>query len=261
MRAKLPVVGILCSRLPGGFGFEQQVPDTYVLAVRDAVGALPLLLPSLDPPTATADVLNACDGILLPGAVSNVAPHRYGAAPAGGTMLRDEPRDGIALPLVRAAIEAGRPLLGICRGLQEMNVALGGTLLQEVHRTPGRLDHRERRNVSLDEEFAPAHAVTVAEGGRLSRMLPARTFAVNSLHGQGVDSLAPGLFAEAHAPDGQVEAVSLPEAKGFVLGVQWHPEWKWRENPVSCAIFAAFAAALTLSRSGESDIAGNRFVL
>jgi len=133
--------------------------------------------------------------------------------------------------------------LCICRGFQELNVALGGTLHQAVHEVPGRFDHREK-GAALDEQYAPAHPVTVAEGGLLARIVPQRSFEVNSLHGQGIAKLAPPLFADAAAPDGQIEAVSMPQAKGFLLGLQWHPEWRWAGNEISRAIFAAFGKAL-----------------
>ncbi len=135
-------------------------------------------------------------------------------------------------------------MLAICRGFQELNVAFGGTLHQHVQEIPGRADHRENKDAPLEAQYGPAHPVEVAAGGRLAQMLRERSFAVNSLHSQGIDSLAPGFFAEAIAPDGQIEAISLPAAKGFLLGVQWHPEWAWSDNPVSREIFAAFARAL-----------------
>ena len=158
--------------------------------------------------------------------------------------MQDEHRDATALPLLKAAIAAGKPVLAICRGFQELNVAFGGTLHQHVQEVPGRADHRETKDAPLDAQYGPAHKVQVDPGGLLARMLGERSFAVNSLHSQGIDLLAPGFFAEAIAPDGQIEAVSLPQAKGFVLVLQWHPEWAWSENDISRAIFAAFAKSL-----------------
>jgi putative glutamine amidotransferase len=125
-----------------------------------------------------------------------------------------------------------------------LNVALGGTLHQHVQEVPGRADHREDKTAELDVQYGPAHDVRVGEGGVLSKLLPEKSFRVNSLHSQGIDKLAASLFAEAVAPDGQIEAVSLPSAPGFLLGVQWHPEWKWSTNPVSRALFGAFGAAI-----------------
>jgi putative glutamine amidotransferase len=158
--------------------------------------------------------------------------------------LQDEHRDATAIPLLKAALAIGKPTLCICRGFQELNVALGGTLYQHIQEVPGRHDHREDPNAPLDVQYGPAHEVTVEPGGLLAKIVRERMFPVNSLHSQGIDKLAPSLRAEAIAPDGQIEAVSMPSAKGFLFGVQWHPEWKWADNPVSRAIYAAFGEAL-----------------
>jgi putative glutamine amidotransferase len=135
-------------------------------------------------------------------------------------------------------------VLAICRGFQELNVALGGTLHQHVHEIPGRLDHREPQGVPLDQEYAPAHPVRISTDGLLGRLSGLREATVNSLHHQGIDRLAPGLVADAHAPDGQIEAVSMPGAPGFILGVQWHPEWGWAQDALSRAIFAGLGLSL-----------------
>jgi len=159
-------------------------------------------------------------------------------------VLQDEHRDSTAIPLLKAAIAIGKPVLCICRGFQELNVALGGTLYQHVQEVPGRRDHRENPDAPLDVQYGPAHEVSVEPGGLLAQIVHERTFMVNSLHSQGVDRLAPGLRVEAIAPDGQIEAVSMPTAKGFLFGVQWHPEWKWSGNPISGRIYHAFGDAL-----------------
>ena len=221
-----------------------QVNDEYVTAIRDGAGALPLLIPSTDTPLAIADILKAVDGLLFTGAPSNVAPSHYDGTPRPGTE-QDPSRDAITLPLLRAAIAAGKPVLAICRGFQELNVALGGSLHQHVHEIPGRLDHREPQSASSrDVEYAPAHTVQFAADGVLARLTGQAGAMVNSLHHQGIDRLAPGLKVEATAPDSQIEAVSMPAAPGFLLAVQWHPEWRWAEDPLSRALFAAFGDAL-----------------
>jgi len=220
------------------------VLEPYIAAVRDGAGALPVLLPALDPPLAPSDILGAVDGLLFTGSPSNVAPHFYGGAAAREPKLEDLHRDALVLPLIRAAVAAGVPVLAICRGVQELNVALGGTLHQQVQEIPGRFDHRERADAPLDVQYGPSHEVIVSEGGLLSRLTDQRRFTVNSLHGQGIDRVAPPLRVEATALDGQIEAVSLAEPGKFVLGLQWHPEWRWSEHPVSRAIWSAFAAAL-----------------
>lgn len=220
------------------------VGEKYIAAVRDGAEALALLIPVLEPPIAIADLLAACDGFLFTGSPSNVSPQHYaGTAPREGVLL-DEKRDSTTLPLLKAAIAAGAPVLCLCRGFQELNVAFGGTLHQHVQEVEGRLDHRENKDADLDAQYGPAHEVRVAEGGLLSQLVGLRTFRVNSLHAQGIDRLAPSLHADAVAPDSTIEAVSMPDAKSFLLGLQWHPEWRWRENDVARAIFAGFGAAL-----------------
>lgn len=242
MRA--PVVGIACDRRMLGPHPFHAAGEKYVAAMRDGAGALPLLVPVLDPPIPADEILAAVDGLLFTGSPSNVDPAHYGGPmPREGTWL-DGHRDATALPLLKAAIAAGKPVLAICRGFQELNVAFGGTLHQHVHEVEGRADHREDKDAPLDEQYGPAHPVEVQPGGMLARLVREAAFEVNSLHSQGIDRLAPALRAEAVAPDGQIEAVSMPKAKGFVLGVQWHPEWVWAENPVSRAIFAAFGMAV-----------------
>lgn len=220
-----------------------QANDEYIIAIRDGAGALPLLIPSTSAPLDAACVLNVVDGLLFTGSPSNVAPSHYGAAARPGTQL-DEMRDATTLPLLRAAITHGKPLLAICRGFQELNVALGGSLHQHVHEIPGRLDHREPRDVPLDIEYDPSHAIAITPDSLLARLSGLTQAMVNSLHHQGIDRLAPGLAIEASAPDGQIEAVSMPGAKGFLLGVQWHPEWQFARDPLSRAIFAGFGASL-----------------
>jgi putative glutamine amidotransferase len=236
-------VGIVCDRRLFDRMAVHQANEEYVAAVRDGAGALPLLIPSTDTPLNSADLLAAIDGLLFTGAPSNIAPSHYGGSLRPGTEL-DETRDATTLPLLRAAILAGKPLLAICRGFQELNVALGGSLHQHIHEIPSRLDHREPRDVSRDIEYGPAHPVAIVPDGLLARLSGMTEAMVNSLHHQGVDRLAPGLKAEAQAPDGQIEAVSHPSAKAFLLGVQWHPEWAFTENPLSWAIFRGFGAAL-----------------
>jgi putative glutamine amidotransferase len=239
----MAVVGLVCDRASDDGMPVHQAHDEYIVAVRDGACALPLLIPATDVALDPGAVLEAVDGLLFTGALSNVAPAQYGAVARPGTAL-DEPRDTTSLPLLRAAIAHGVPVLAICRGFQELNVALGGSLHQHVHEVPGRLDHREDLGAHRSQQYGPAHAVRIAPGSLLARITGMTEATVNSLHSQGVDRLAPGLAADAKAPDGQIEAVSHPGAKGFLLGVQWHPEWEWAKDPVSRAIFGAFGAAL-----------------
>lgn len=239
----MPVVGIVCDLECLDGMASHRAGDEYVRAIRDGAGALPLLIPVTEPALEVESVLGAVDGLLFPGAPSNVAPRHYGGCLRPGTLL-DEARDLTSLELQRAAIARGVPMLCICRGFQELNVALGGTLHSHVHELDGMLDHRADETAALEVQYGPAHAVRIVPGGVLAELVGVKDIMVNSLHGQGIARLAPGLFAEAHAPDGLVEAVSLPGARGFVLGVQWHPEWAFARGAASRAIFAGFGAAL-----------------
>lgn len=243
--ARPPVVGLICDRRVVDEHPAHLVNEPYIRAICEGAGALPVLLPVLEPPLAAGDILSAVDGLCFTGSPSNVNPALYGGPPARAPEWEDRHRDALTMPLLRAAVEAAIPLLAICRGTQELNVALGGTLHQHVEEVPGRFDHREDESQPLETRWGPAHDVTLVEDGMLAGLVRERRVTVNSLHGQGIDRLAPALRAEAHADDGQIEAVSLKAAKGFLLGLQWHPEWRWNEKPVSRAIFAAFAQALS----------------
>jgi putative glutamine amidotransferase len=244
MSQRPPIVGIPCDRRMLGAHPFHIVGEKYITAVRDGAGALPVLIPALDPPVPPQELLAALDGFLFTGSPSNVSPKRYGGPSPREGVLQDEHRDATTLPLLEAAIASGKPTLCVCRGFQELNVALGGTLFQHVHEIAGRSDHRENHAAPLDEQYGPAHDVQVQEGGLLAQIVRERVFKVNSLHSQAVDRLAATLHADAVAPDGTIEAVSIPDARGFVLGLQWHPEWRWSENPVSREIFTAFGKAL-----------------
>ena len=216
---------------------EHGTPGRYCAAVLGGSGAIPVIIPPVG--EAALPLLNRLDGLLLPGSPSNVEPHHYGADPDETPDLHDPARDGTTLPLVREALRRGMPLLAICRGIQELNVALGGTLHQRVQLLPGRDDHRGR-GATLDENYALRHEIDVH--GQLARLLGHARTRVNSVHGQAIDRLAPGLVIEARADDGTIEAVRV-EGAPFALGLQWHPEWRYAEHPDSVAIFAAFGDA------------------
>ena len=244
MRPRTPIVGIACDhRMMGRHPFHM-VGEKYIAAVRDGAGAMPLLIPVLAPPRAPEELVAAFDGFLFTGSPSNVAPKHYGGPGPRSGVMQDERRDDTTLPLLKAAIAHAKPTLCLCRGFQELNVAFGGTLHQHVEEVAGRSDHREDKDAELEVQYAPVHPITVAPGSLFADIVGAGTFQVNSLHAQGIDKLAPPLHADAIAPDGTIEAVSMPGAKGFLLGVQWHPEWRWSEDEVSRAIFGAFGEAL-----------------
>lgn len=238
-----PLVGVTCcARELNGHPYHV-VGDKYVRAVSDAAGALPLAIPALADAIDPADFADRLDGLLVTGSPSNVEPHHYGGAPSREGTLHDPARDGTTLPLIRAALERDVPILAICRGIQELNVALGGTLHQNVHELDGRLDHRSRKDRPIEGRYAhDQHPVTFSPDGILRRLAGADEVWVNSLHAQGIDRLAPGLVVEALAPDGQIEAVRV-EDRSFAIGIQWHPEFAVLQHDFSRALLAAFGAA------------------
>ena len=241
-----PVVGIsCCTKLFSAFAMPNHAAsDTYIQATIQVVGAVPLLIPAGDVAPDVATLLAHLDGIILTGSRSNVQPSLYGGPPHAEGTPEDPARDGVTLPLIQAAIANGTPLLAICRGMQELNVALGGTLHQRLQDLPGKFDHSTPMQANGRVRTGKAHAVAVVPGSWLHRVAGATTIAINSLHNQGMDRLAPGLVAEGTAPDGTVEAVRVATAPGFAVGVQWHPEYDWMTDAVSRAILASFGAAV-----------------
>ena len=249
----LPFIGIPCCFRCNDERYFHAVNERYPNAVVDAAGGLPLLIPALGPKIDLGALLDGLDGLLITGSPSNVAPYHEGGPPRRVAPLHAPARDASTLPLIREAVRRDLPVLAICRGIQELNVALGGTLHQRLFDMPERINHRRRRGpMPLDERYGPAHSVTLSEGGRLIELAGAAGIMVNSLHGQGIDRPAPDLFVEAVAPDGQIEAVSLPGAR-FVIGVQWHPEYKPLQNPFSRALFAAFSQACHATEAGAAS--------
>lgn len=238
----LPRVGLPTDHKQIGAHPFLAVGEKYVRAVVEGAGCLPLLVPTLDPVLPLRDVLAGLDGLLLTGAVSNIEPHHYSDESSYEGNLLDPRRDATNLPLIPLAIEMGVPVLAICRGLQEVNVAFGGTLYQKVHEQPGFMDHRENKDDPLDVQYGPAHDIALVPGGVLAGLAGDTRATVNSLHGQGVRRLGEGLVVEAQAPDGLVEAFRH-DGPAFMLAVQWHPEWKVRENAFYLATFRAFGDA------------------
>lgn len=216
--------------------------DIYLKAVA-GMGGLPLVLPNLPDALDLDALLPRIDGVLLTGSRSNVHPQCYGAAATERHEPYDRERDATVLPLIRRTLQHGVPLLAVCRGFQELNVALGGSLVAEAQERPGSLDHRGRDSDDNDIRFRLAHTVRFEPGSRLAGIVGGGEIVVNSVHRQAVERLAPGLAVEARAPDGTIEAVRVAAAPGFAFGVQWHPEYWAASDPPSRAIFAAFAAA------------------
>jgi putative glutamine amidotransferase len=227
--------------------------NKYVTAITNAANSLPLIIPAFGTQSDVASLLEVADGILLTGAVSNVHPSNFNQEVRDPSLPLDIERDGLTLNLIRAAVAQGIPLLGICRGFQEVNVAFGGSLHQAVHTVEGKSDHREPKEDTLEKQYAQVHSVNTVPGGLLDEITGYTKLKVNSLHGQGIDRLGSGLVAEAFADDGLIEAISIPGAKGFVLAVQWHPEWNVMNIPSYLAIFRAFEKACR-KRVAERDV-------
>ncbi len=242
MKSK-PVIGVPADRRivdPHPF---HMVGEKYLHALIEGSNALPLIIPALGDLMDIDEILANVDGLLFTGSPSNVEPHHYAGEPSEPGTLHDPNRDSMTLPLAKLAFETGVPVLALCRGHQELNVVLGGTLHQKVHDVPGHDNHRENPEVTLDEQYGPAHEVNLVEGGLLHGLAGTTTVMVNSLHSQGVAKLAAGVTVEAVAPDGLIEAFVVDSAKGFALSIQWHPEWKVAESEFSMGIFKAFGDA------------------
>lgn len=238
-----PVIGVPADRRvlePHPF---HMVGEKYLTAIRDGVCGLPLVIPALGTTVPPDEWLDIVDGILLTGSYSNVEPHRYGGAASRDGTWHDPHRDETTLPLIERAMERGVPLFAVCRGFQELNVVLGGTLHQHVHEVTGLSDHRENPRDPLERQYGPAHYVNLTEGGQLRAIAGADRVKVNSLHSQGIAKLAPGVTVEAVADDGLIEGFRVDGVEAFALAVQWHPEWQINENPFSMAIFQAFGDA------------------
>lgn len=217
-------------------------PTQYLRAAFDVGGVLPLIVPAFGAEIDFEALLARVDGVLVSGSKSNVHPTLYGAEPQAKHEPFDPARDATTLPLIRAAVERGIPLFAICRGIQELNVALGGTLAAEVQEQDGRMDHREPDSTDKDTRFQLAHPISPS--GCLAAILGDAPFEVNSLHRQAISALAPRLQAEAVAPDGTIEAVSVIDAPGFAIGVQWHPEYWATSDAPSRKLFEAFGDAV-----------------
>ena len=243
-RAARPVIGVLGNQ----FLINDQYPATTVgqmnfLALAKAAEAQPLGLPALPEAADVPALLEACDGFVFTGGRANVHPSHYGEAETEAHGPFDPNRDGVALPLIRAAVEAGVPVFGVCRGFQELAVAFGATLHPEIRELPGRMNHRMPPDGTLEEKFALRHKVVLEPGGVFARLLGATEVMTNTLHGQGVVEPGPRVAIEGRAEDDTPEALVIREARGFALGVQWHAEWKAWEDPVSRALYAAFGEA------------------
>ena len=246
--ARKPLVCVSGSQLPvtdwGYLVHAAGVRNTAAL-VRFS-DCIPVVLPSLGDDLDVDAVIENVDGVLLTGARANVEPHHYDGPPFPADEPIDPERDKTALALTRAAVRANVPVFGICRGIQEINVALGGSLHYRLHMLDGKNDHRmpQHDDVTEEEIFTLKHTISITPGGILSRLVTESEVEVNSLHGQGIDRLGEGLVVEAVSPDGVIEAIALKDASTFVVGVQWHAEWKPEEHLLSRKLFEAFGEAV-----------------
>ncbi|MGB8623022.1 MAG: gamma-glutamyl-gamma-aminobutyrate hydrolase family protein [Paracoccaceae bacterium] len=247
-----PIVGII--------GNQHLINDSYEVhaggamnseAVAEVAEALPLLIPADPRYVSVAELMEACDGFLFTGGRPNVHPEEYGEDPTEAHGAFDRARDSIALPLIRALVERGQPFLGICRGFQEVNVAMGGTLYPEIRDLPGRMNHRMPPEGTLEEKFALRHKVTFAPDGPFARLFGATEVMTNTLHGQGIKTAGSRIVIDGYAPDGTPEALYVRDAPGFTLSVQWHPEYNAACDPVSRPLFQAFGEAVRAWTAGQ----------
>ena len=246
-----PVVGVIANSHRVEDRYEAQMAtERNLRAVAEVAGALPLMFAGTPEITDVGTLLDTVDGVVLTGARANVHPVHFNVEPHEKHEPYDIPRDDVALAVAQACVARGIPLFGICRGLQEMNVAFGGSLHPEIRELPGRINHRmprlENGEIHPDMEivFADRHEVKLTRGGAFEKILGCETIRVNSLHGQGI--LEPGkrIVIEGVAEDGTIEAIRIADAPGFALGVQWHAEYDPQRNPINRKLFEAFGAAL-----------------
>lgn len=239
-----PVVGIICNQ----YLLHDQYPvhaggTMNSEAIAEVSGCMPMMIPTDPDYVSVEELMSLCDGFLFTGGRPNVHPEEYGEAPTEAHGDFDRARDAVALGLIRACVDRGQPFLGICRGFQEVNVAMGGTLHPEIRDLPGRMNHRMPPDGTLEEKFELRHPVSFSDGGVFHRLMGAREVMTNTLHGQGIKTAGARVIVDGTAPDGTPEAIFIDDAPGFTLAVQWHPEYEAAKDPVSRPLFAAFGAA------------------
>jgi len=246
-----PVVGIVGN----SYLLNDQYPvhaggQMNTAAISEVAGCMPLIIPADPAHVSVEELMETCDGFLLTGGRPNVHPEEYGEAATEAHGAFDRARDAIALPLVRACVERGQPFLGICRGFQEVNVAMGGTLYPEIRELPGRMNHRMPPDGTLEEKFELRHDISFTEGGVFHQLMGTPKVRTNTLHGQGIKRAGARIVIDGQAEDGTPEAIYVEGAKGFTLAVQWHPEWNAAGDPVSRPLFAAFGDAVRAWKAG-----------
>jgi putative glutamine amidotransferase len=250
-----PLVGVSACRIAGEIHPFHRVGEKYLMAVVDPAGCTPIILPVLGEEAGIDTLVDRIDGLLLTGGAANVEPHNYDGPESEEGTKHDPYRDATILPMINRCVERGVPVLGLCLGLQELNVAFGGTLHQRVFDLPDKFDHRMRRDVDDHaRRYRPAHDIRLTPGGILRGIIGQDNVLVNSLHAQGIDRPGDAVQIEAVAPDGIVEAISIKNAPGFALGVQWHPEWPRPILGHNARIFEAFGDACRAYAAGRADL-------
>ena len=223
-------------------------------AVANVADCLPVVIPTDPRFMSIQDLVETFDGFLLTGARANVHPEEYGEVATAAYGDFDRARDAIALPLVRACVERGLPFFGVCRGFQDVNVAMGGSLYPEIRDLPGRTNHRMPPDGTLEEKFELRHEVTVSEDGPFHKVFGATQVMTNTLHGQGIKVAGDRIVVDGHAPDGTPEAIYVRDAPGFTLSVQWHPEYNAANDPTSRVLFEAFGDAVRDWAAGKRPV-------
>ena len=239
-----PVVGVISNSHLINEEYAVHAAGTMnVHALSQVSGVVPIIIPAEPDLMNVEELMVTCDGFFFPGGRPNVHPEEYGedVTDAHGTFERN--RDRMTLPLIRACVSRGQPIMGVCLGFQEVNVAMGGSLYPEIRDLPGRDNHRMPPDGTLEEKFELRHEVTLTEGGPFHRLFGAQKVLTNTLHGQGIKMAGPRIVIDGHAPDGTPEAIYVADAPGFTLSVQWHPEWNADADPVSRPLFEAFGEA------------------
>lgn len=240
-----PIVGVI--------GNSYAIEDDYIVqasgdintfAIAKAVDAIPVIIPSLPHVINPKEIAHRFDGFVFTGGRPNVHPEEYGEPETEAHGIFDRDRDAVALPLIKECVAQGVPILGICRGFQEFNVAFGGTLYPEIRELPGRMNHRMPPDGTIEEKFAHRHDVVFDKGSVFEELFSSNKITTNSLHGQGIKTAGERIIIEGYATDGTPEAIRIKDAENFALAVQWHPEWKGHEDPVSRKLFTAFSTAL-----------------
>ena len=240
-----PIVGIISGNVLHNETYPAQLSGTMnVTALSEICDVTVVSIPAVPNAARAEDLVAHFDGFLFPGARANVHPEEYGEAATDAHGDFDRDRDAVALPLIRACVDLGLPIFGICRGFQEVNVAMGGSLYPEIRDLPGRDNHRMPPDGTLEEKFALRHIVTVSDDGPFHKVFGGREVLTNTLHGQGIKVAGPRVIVDGYAPDGTPEAIYIKDAPGFTLSVQWHPEWNAEHDPVSRPLFEAFGQAV-----------------